>query len=84
MTRARGRAEVWQSGIVSARILCLNRHRQLKTRPENTKHPICVASAAVFHETGNFYSKTAFEDTPHRACLKAFFEGIPVPVEERE
>jgi len=24
------------------------------------------------------------EDTPHRACLKAFHEGIPVPVAGRE
>jgi hypothetical protein len=32
-----------------------NRQRQLKTRPE--KNNKFAASAAVFHETGNFYSK---------------------------
>ena len=74
-----------KSALEQAGCLRLNQQRQLKnTDQKNTQHPICVASAAVSHETGNFKSKTAFEGTPHRACLKAFFEGIPVPVRERE
>ena len=55
-----------------------------KYRPENTQHPICVASAAVHNETGNFSQRQRLKTRPNRACLKAFFEGIPVPVVERE
>jgi hypothetical protein len=59
----------------------LNQQRQLnKDDQKNKQNPICVASAAVHNETGNFYSKTAFEGAPHRACLKAFFEGIPASI----
>src|ERR1035437_8155648 len=47
-----------KSALEQARWWWLNQQRQLKKyRPENTQHPICVASAAVFHETGNFDSK---------------------------
>jgi len=55
-----------------------------KYRPENTQHLICVASAAVRNKTGNFESRIAQRSRPHRACLKAFLEGIPVPVAGRE
>jgi hypothetical protein len=53
-------------------------------RPENTQHSICVASAAIRNKTGNFEIMDSAEGTPSRACLKAFHEGIPVPVAERE
>ena len=62
----------------------LNRQRQLKKDQKTHNKPICVASAAVRNKTGNFEIMDSAEDTPHRACLKAFHEGIPVPVAERE
>jgi len=54
-----------KSALEQAEGLRLNQQRQLKnTDQKNTQHPICVASAAVCNETGNFNSKTAFEGTP--------------------
>jgi hypothetical protein len=55
-----------------------------KKECKKTKTPQFAASAAVRNKTGNFEIKDSAEDTPHRACLKAFLEGIPVPVAGRE
>jgi hypothetical protein len=71
-------------GIVSARLWWFNRMVSKNQRPENTQQTICVASAAVRNKTGNFDSRIAQRSRPHRACLKAFLEGIPVPVAGRE
>jgi hypothetical protein len=56
--------------------------RKNNVKKQQTK--ICVASAAVRNKTGNFEFMDGAEDMPRRACLKAFHEGIPVPVAERE
>ena len=54
-----------KSALEQAGRLRLNQQCQLKKhRPENTQHPICVASAAVHNKTGNFNGRQRLKARP--------------------
>jgi hypothetical protein len=83
-TPAASGAHHLQTTLEPVRHWWFNRPDELKQTTRKHKNTFCVASAAVSHETGNFTQRQRLKTRPSRACLKAFFEGIPVPVRERE